>query len=68
MSQEPLKFGRKALLEAIKSLDKPAPVPTLFYGGYLGLPLEWFPNVPDGGVFGSFRHIKTKKLGVNDLL
>lgn len=49
-------------LDAIKSLDGPAKIPILFYGGFLGLPLELFPDIPDGGIFGSFRHVKTKML------
>ena len=37
--------------------------PTLFYGGVSGIPLELFPlGVEDGEVFGSFRHVKVKRL------
>ena len=47
---------------AVQTLDDPAEIPVLYYGGFLGLPLELFPAIPDGEVFGSFRHVKAKEL------
>ena len=54
---------KEMFFAAIKSLDEPAKIPTLFYGGYYGLPLALFPDIPDGGKLGSFYHVKTKRLG-----
>lgn len=40
-------------------------IPILYYGGYQGLPLGLFPKgIPNDEVFGSFRHVKVKKIKI----
>ena len=55
----------ESILEAKSHLDnEPAQdIFTLFYGGYQGIPLRFFPKgIKSGDVLGSFRHVKVKKI------